>query len=129
MYCHMCERLLESTPQDHADGHRHKALVLVNSRRMPGNRKWIRFCNGNHEPITPAMRALMATDEEILREFPDFLPFENDGIDGETPSYSPAEDYDDEPKDDSASEDVEEKQANILASEPDSHPFKSRKTE
>jgi hypothetical protein len=71
----------------------------------------------------------MATDEEILREFPDFLPFENDGIDGETPSYSPAEDYDDEPKDDSASEDVEEKQANILASEPDSHPFKSRKTE
>jgi hypothetical protein len=55
LYCHLCKRFVKNTAQIHSDSDRHQALMSKAPRRMPQNKKWIRFRNGTHEKLTPSI--------------------------------------------------------------------------
>ena len=84
LYCHLCKRFVKSTAQLHSNNDRHQSLMSKAPRRMPQDRKWIQFCNGTHEKLTPLIREQLASPEEIIKIFPDFKPLISDD---EDPTY------------------------------------------
>ena len=95
LYCHLCKRFPRSDAQTHSWSDKHQELLRTATRTRPNGRKWIQFCTGVTEDKTPVMRAQFATVEQICAVYPDFIARE---YDGESPSYSPDEDYDEGPR-------------------------------